>query len=258
MALRPLLTNTPRSPTGPNTPESIRSSEDVRRFLQDVYERTQWQICPNCQAEWNALTEAGICFGCIEHGEQGAKRQRELGEYIQKTLGPYGLERYSFDAFQVSDENEYAFRRFRDFKPESENLFLFGPCGTGKTHLAGALLKNVCAANLTVRWGTPIYFSRAMRSRFASEEDPYVEWLVAHEVLIIDDLGVGKDTDTTLKLLYEITDKRTHRKQNGLVLTSNLGLDELARNYRDDRIASRISGLCEVVQITGRDHRSRQ
>lgn len=255
LALRPLLENTPRSPIGPNTPERLRAPEDVRRYLDDVAVRAVWEECPRCRRVWNALPEGGACIGCIEADNAAETRQIQLGEYLLKTIGPYGIERYTFAGFDVSPENEYAFGRFQSFDPVKDNLFAFGPCGTGKTHLAGALLKAVCAAGLTVKWTNPIYLARALRSRWASDEGPFVESLVSQQVLIIDDLGVGKDTNTTLSLIYEIIDRRRHKKLNGLVLTSNQSLDELAHAYRDDRIFSRIAGMCEVVQVGGPDRR---
>lgn len=256
MALRPLLGNMPRSPVGANTPKTIQTPADLEKYLADVGERTEWVACPQCAKEWNQLTIEGICYGCVDQRDKDAKRQLDLGQYLLKTIGVYGVERYSFGGFDVTSENEYAFRRFKEFKPETENLFVFGPCGTGKTHLAGALFKATCGANKTVRWTNPIYLSRAMRSRWAEDEESFVEWLVSHQVLIIDDLGVGKDTNQALALLYEVIDRRRHKGLNGLVITSNPSLDDLAQGYKDDRIASRIAGMCEVIQIDGKDRRS--
>jgi len=246
----------PRSPIGENTPKGISSVADLQKYMADVYARAVWVTCPECATEWNELTEDAICIACVDKRHADAKRQMELGAYLLKTIGKYGVERYSFQTFEVTMENEYAFRRCKEFNPETQNLFLFGPCGTGKTHLAGALFKAMCAANLPVRWTNPIYLSRAMRSRWAEDEEQFVEWLVSHKVLIIDDLGVGKDTNQALALLYEVIDRRRHKGLNGLIITSNPSLDELAQSYKDDRIASRISGMCEVIQMNGKDRRS--
>src|SRR5688572_5389380 len=188
LALRPLLQNTPRSPRGANTPAKIETAADVEAYLRDVYERAEWFTCA-CGRVWNCLTEEGICITCVDQRVADANRQVKLGEYLKKTIGPYGLEHYSFDRFQVTDKNKMAFQRCRDFNPTTDNLFIFGPCGTGKTHLAGAILKQTCAQNLTVKWANPMYVSRAIRSRFPSEEEAFVEDLLAHQVLIVDDLG---------------------------------------------------------------------
>ena len=46
------------------------------------------------------------------------------------------------------------------------------------------------------------------------------------------------------------------RKKNGLIITSNLFIDDLGRKYQDDRIPDRLSGICEVIKIdTGYDFR---
>lgn len=159
--------------------------------------------------------------------------------------------------FETDSRNAYAHEKFSQFRHTDDNLFLYGPCGTGKTHLAGALLKKACAENLTVKWCNPMYITRLIKSRWPSEEEGIIDDLVNQDVLIIDDLGTGSDLMATLRLIYEITDKRRNQKRNGLVITSNLSVEQLAQAYKDDRIASRIAGMCKVIEIGGDDRRIR-
>lgn len=116
-------------------------------------------------------------------------------------------------------------------------------------------MKECCAKNLTVKWLNPIYITRLIKSHFPSEEEGIIDSFINHDVLIIDDLGTGHDLMTTLRLIYEVTDKRRARKLNGLVITSNLSLEQLRGAYKDDRITSRIAGLCTVLEIRGKDRR---
>jgi len=175
--------------------------------------------------------------------------------YLRKVIGQFGIERYSFSSFIKDSENEYAYSKFLSFDAATDNLFLYGDCGTGKTHLAGALLKDACAKNLRVKWCNPMYITRLIKSRYPSEEEGIVDDLVMQDVLVIDDLGVGADLMPTLRLIYELTDKRKARGINGLVITSNLSMEQLRSAYKDDRISSRIAGLCSVIEIRGKDRR---
>lgn len=237
------------------TPTSLLTPKDLTDYLQDVADRTAWAICPQCEREWNALLDEGICIGCVDQRGKQEAHQKRLGDYLLKVIGAYGIERYSFLKFETDSDNAYAFSAFKTFDHTKDNLFIFGGCGTGKTHLAGALLKDCCAKGLQVKFVNPIYVTRLLKSRFPSEEDGIIEGLVSQDVLIVDDLGIGSDLAMTLRAIYEITDRRRAQNRNGLVITSNLSLDDLAAAYRDDRIASRIAGMCKLIEIKGPDRR---
>lgn len=75
-------------------------------------------------------------------------------------------------------------------------------------------------------------------------------------LLILDDVGAEKTTDFSLQSAYLLFNKR---EQNEMPIfgTSNLTVDEIGRKL-DDRIASRIRGMCDVVNIGGDDQRGKR
>lgn len=276
-AMRPLWENTPFSanPRSPNpldpddleALENLWSEDPARAILGRMYFRVQWVTCQNrkpdgdlCGKQWNALVESEgrqLCVACLDAEQASNLRQRQLGEYLQKTIGPWGVAKYSFDSFKVHAGNMEAFKACDDFNATLHNLFLWGDCGTGKTHLAGAVFKRVCASGLRVRWTNPLYLGRLLKSRWPSEEDGIIEDLVTADSIFIDDVGIGRDLNQTLQLIYELTDRRRAQGRNGMVITSNESLEALAAKYKDDRIISRISGLCRVIpMIDATDHRT--
>lgn len=74
--------------------------------------------------------------------------------------------------------------------------------------------------------------------------------------LVLDDLGTEKLSDWVQEKLYAILDWRYGQELPTLV-TSNLTLAELASHYRahGPRLASRIAGMGEEVELRGRDRR---
>jgi DNA replication protein DnaC len=75
-------------------------------------------------------------------------------------------------------------------------------------------------------------------------------------LLVLDDLGVEKTTDWALQTLYVILNNRyTNYRQT--IITSNLTLEEIG-NKLGDRIASRIAGMCSIIQMKGKDKRIKQ
>lgn len=279
LGLRPLWANTQLSPELPPPSEDpfnvqcrldLESQDPTRRILGEVGLRIIWEQCQNvnlvgspCFRVWNQLmtlpldnvAERRLCVACYDEEQAAEKHQKELAEYLLRTIGPHGIQRYGFANFEPSVGNATAYQAARQFDPRKDNLFLWGPCGTGKTHLAGAILKEACGKNLTVKWVKPLWLERELRGAFRQEEEALLTDLATRDLLIIDDVGIGRELNTVLRMLYEITDRRLALNKNGLVITSNESLDDLARAYKDDRIVSRIAGLCRVFGVTGDDWR---
>jgi len=75
------------------------------------------------------------------------------------------------------------------------------------------------------------------------------------DVLVLDNLGVEKTSDWVLQTLYTIIDRR-YREELRTIITSNLSIEEI-REKLDDKIASRIVGMCRVCILRGMDRRVR-
>lgn len=182
-----------------------------------------------------------------------AEKSREESEKkrLVEVLGLKGYEQFTFDNFKTSPENVMALEVCRSFDPLRASLYIWGPVGSGKTHLAGAIVRDVNGAEMIkatslIRW---------FRLRDPREEEREIERLSNVPVFVVDDLGVQKDSEHALSILYEILDRRDMNLRHGLIITSNLPLDLLAKKMGDDRITSRIAGMCRVVKVGGKDHR---
>ena len=91
---------------------------------------------------------------------------------------------------------------------------------------------------------------RLFRGREADEEFALLKLFDGYRCLVIDDLGVGRSTEFSNQIIYEIIERRANAMRNGLIITSNLSLDEFAQKSGDDRLPSRIMGLCRRIKIT--------
>ena len=158
-------------------------------------------------------------------------------------------------------------RQYEDFKAENytntpvlnamknypqENYYLWGIAGSGKTHAAVAVAREVP----NVRVIRMAEISRLFRKDISAEqEERYLEQL-ATIPLVLDDLGAEKMTDYLRGILFEIIDRRWSNRTGGLIITANLNLPQLA-GIVGDRITSRLVGLigANVINIKGADHR---
>jgi len=132
-------------------------------------------------------------------------------------------------------------------------LYLYGPVGVGKTHLALAIMKEVIDKEIDT------LFIRVtdllQRLRPPNNDVVLLELVETVDFLVLDDFGMQKDTSWTYEQLTSIVDARLI-EELPTIITSNFTLELLAANgIEGERIASRIRQLCEIVLIKGKDYR---
>jgi len=133
-------------------------------------------------------------------------------------------------------------------------LYLQGDTGTGKTHLAFATAYESITLNLApASWmSTPDLFAD-LRSAFDKPFKRIVENVRAFKgLLMLDDVGAGKDTEFSIQELYRVLYYREAWRLKTIV-TTNYTITELAEKL-DDRIASRLAGG-HSINLKGSDRR---
>lgn len=134
------------------------------------------------------------------------------------------------------------------------SLFLYGAVRSGKTFTAISIGKEFSG----FKYKKPNDIFREYRSlQSANEEKDYINELVFCKNLIIDDFGTEKITEFSNSIIYEIIDKRCERNKNGLIITSNLSISDIAKTY-DARIAGRIYEMCKIIKFEDRQLQGRK
>lgn len=186
----------------------------------------------------------------------------------QKAAGiPKSYRLARLDSWDAGRSNLYVADVVRCYVHKPENsLFLSGPVGIGKTWAM------VCIGNELLEKGHSVKFQSvsalllAIRDSFACQDTSELQILQPFfdvQYLLLDELGdLCLDGDRTASSfaasrILALLDKRF---QNGgkTVITSNLSLEKLTSWTGDERIGSRIRGLCGeqgIVELEGRDLR---
>lgn len=98
--------------------------------------------------------------------------------------------------------------------------------------------------------------TRALEYHEDSEEKQ-IERYKNINILVLDDFGAEKTSDWSLTMLYLILSHR-YEYNKVTILTSNLSLDELTKQFGDARLTSRIGGWCSLIHMKGEDRRKRE
>lgn len=179
----------------------------------------------------------------------------------ERFMPGYGVPaRYHAVTLENFSGGEQYVARLRQFvEAPEESALLYGPCGSGKTHLAVGTLKAMRAR--IPEWSRETLFVtvpdllEGIRASFrgVDAEDPgSLTRYSTCAFLVLDDLGAERATDFTLDRLYLILSRRINAFLP-TVVTTNLDPAEIKAKL-DPRIASRLSGfLCIHVRMP--DHR---
>jgi DNA replication protein DnaC/primosomal protein DnaI len=166
---------------------------------------------------------------------------------------------------------------YMDAEPRPDLLggaYITGHAGVGKTHAACGAIRAFVERHVKEIEGMQLYTgSRAkfvsapawfaqMRATYGrrgeSEQDVFDRYARCG-LLVLDDLGKGSKTDWAVERIYMLLDYRsTHKLPT--IITSNYDLGEVASILSTDEqskeaIASRISGMCRGVRMSGQDRR---
>lgn len=178
-----------------------------------------------------------------------------------------------FMPLSPDDEDIRAFEVLNKFKEnivqnvsEGKNLYIWGAnTGCGKTSWAckimGYYFRKIAFDSGLENEGLYIYlptFLEDLRNSYSNPDEDFAEVLEMVrkcKLLIIDDIGAEKVTEWVRERMVSIINTRVGAGLS-TIYTSNLSPDELVTQF-EDRIASRVLGGSEIIEIAGKDRRGR-
>ncbi len=155
--------------------------------------------------------------------------------------------------------------RFTELRNENKNgLCLVGPTGTGKSHIAFAVLNALLEKSVSAVAGVVPDLLDSLRPKSGNdrqaEAEQRLELLKSADLVLLDDLGSEKGSDWSVERLYLIINAR-YIEQLPTIITTNLPLEKLIMDKKGnpvlawERIVSRIREMCYVLIMDGEDFR---
>ena len=145
---------------------------------------------------------------------------------------------------------------FADLRKIGKGLLLYGSIGTGKTYAACEV------ANALIDKGYPVHvtnFSRVLNTLQGTfEKQQYIDELNRYQLLVIDDLGIERETAFAKEQVFNVIDAR-YRAGLPMIITTNLSIESIKKpdNVGDSRIYDRILERCFPIEVTGQSRRKK-
>lgn len=241
--------------------------------------------CPEAVAEYERETADREAY---EKAKREAERAEKMQERVREIIGASGMHarflRRTFDSFQPTQENHRALAackkyadNFRSKQPEynedpgRNGLFITGPKGTGKTHLAAAIANQLMQEGTAVVCMTMIDLLDRIKQTFeqhqkwGASESTVLNTYKEVPLLIIDDMGKEPATEWAVSKIYAIINAR-YEAYLPTIITTNYSDSELVRRLTPkdsgdsttaDATIDRLREMCAGIVTTGDSWRSR-
>lgn len=213
--------------------------------------------CPKCHEEH--LAERAIDEEKARKQEEAKNRQAR----IKESRMPLEYQSKDFSTFITETESQRnalaMAKRFvngwEKAKAGGYGLLFLGGCGTGKTHLACAIMLELMDRYLFVY---PRYYKvseifSAVRSTYQTgvitNEEEMLKFFSSIQLLVIDEVGIQKGSEAEKRILFSILDNRV-TSNKPTILMSNLGPKALAE-LLGDRLYDRVRSKCVPMLFAG-------
>jgi len=216
----------------------------------------------NCDIHGNGVISYanGKCIACEENTKR-TKIEKDVIKYKQELINLANIpKRYinkDFDNYQeLSEEHKLFKSQLEKNYNKKQNLIIAGNTGTGKTHLAIALLKKLITEH-ELDINTKItklgyYMKYYNLSSLKIENSKLFNEVTSCNYLIIDEFGTN-DSDFKERILFEIIDKRYDNYLSTILLT-NATVKEF-KSKLTDMTYSRIRQNALLLETKHQDYR---
>lgn len=168
------------------------------------------------------------------------------------------LENYSFQEIDIPTSINVDGLKAASFIDKRENLILYGPVGTGKTHLATAIGVEACKRDKKVRFfRTAALVNQLLDAKAKGELKKFLRQLEKLDLLICDEWGYIPFDKEGSQLLFQVISDCYEKRS--IILTTNLEFSNWNGIFYDEKLTSaiidRIIHHSHLLMFTGSSYR---
>ena len=238
------MTSTPNDPFG-----------DKLRHLRLNRLATHWEEDLK-EAARRGMSHGSFLTHVVEE-EYRLKRENARRQRLKRARIPevWTLETYPFARQPKLDRKTVqALYDTMDFVPQARNIVWLGGTGCGKTGLATSFLVQAIGNGYSGRY---VLFAELLGELYRSvadhSESMVLKKYLAHDILLIDEIGYAEVEPVQIGLFFTLMHGR-HRKKSTLI-TSNLGFAEWGSFLKNDHLtAALIDRLTEASHVLNMKH----
>lgn len=291
-----MLSSDPEYAGRPDTPAPIPCEYcgALRYHLGvELYDGVRWfpsgpQPC-TCHKATESREAAETARRMAEAAKREAVEAEKLRTKTRRILSESGMgerfRRRTFETFEITDSNRRAAaaaKRYADGfstllpkpgepEPGRNGLFISGPPGTGKTHIAAAIANHLLAKGTPAICMTMIDLLERIKRTYTQaamdgeDESSILSLYKTVPLLVIDDIGKEPPTEWAISTVYNIINGR-YEAYMPTIITTNYDTETLIsrmtpRETRDSQTAKatidRLMEMCRGISLTGESWRQR-
>ena len=227
---------------------------------------------PTIKRRWEEATQEAESKGWSHPQYLASLCEQEIAERDRRRLSKRmsearlpkgkGLETYDFSAVKgITKEQIAALASGEVWIKEGVNVMIFGPSGTGKTHLAAAI------GEMVVQNGSKVLFSRTTElvqklqaAKQALTLPAALDRLDKYDCLILDDFGYVQKDDHETSVLFELVCERYERRS--MLITCNQPFSDWEHIFVNKHMAiaaiDRMVHNAIILEVEAESYRKKQ
>jgi DNA replication protein DnaC len=185
--------------------------------------------------------------------EERVKEMRRIG-FPEAEMRNWTFANDDLTNEQITKAAQRYVDNFCELRKSGKGLLLYGNTGTGKTYTACEI------ANALIDKGYPVLvtnFARILNTLQGTfEKQEYIDSFNNFQLLVIDDLGIERDTAYAKEQVFNIIDSR-YRSGLPMIITTNLTMEKIKNpeDIENRRIYDRILERCFPIEVGGSSRR---